>query len=257
MSDRKESYDVGPSPEIVVHLHAGDVRLKAGDEGVVKIGLSGNSEAVDAIEIEASSDTVAIRANKTRRRWFGSGSVDALVTVPPQSNIIIHNGAGDVFVGVASKDLEVHTGAGDVRIDDVDGSADLKVGSGDIRTGTIGGTARISSASGDVRIDKAQEIAVSTAAGDLHVGEVIEAARIKSATGDIRIRRFGGSDLEIKTMSGDCTIGLVAGMVVNASIKTMSGDFRNRVKSSGGEKTGTMNLTVTSFSGDVTLKSAK
>ncbi|MGI9529556.1 MAG: DUF4097 family beta strand repeat-containing protein [Acidimicrobiia bacterium] len=257
MSDRNESYDVGPNPEIVVHLHSGDVRLKAGDEGVVRIGLSGSSEAVDAIEIEASSDSVAVRSNKTRRRWYGGGSVDALVTVPPQSSIIVHNGAGDVFVGVPTRDLEVHTGAGDIRIDDVEGSADLKVGSGDIRTGSIAGTARIGSAAGDVRIDSAQEIAVSTAAGDLHVGEVVEAGRIKSATGDIRIRKFGGSDLEIKTMSGDCTIGLVSGMVVNAAIKTMSGDFRNRIKPSGGEKTGTMNLTVTSFSGDVTLKSAK
>ena len=80
---------------------------------------------------------------------------------------------------------------------------------------------------------------------------------IKSATGDIRIRKFAGTDLEIKTMSGDATIGLVPGMIVNAAIKTLSGDLRNRIKPSPGEKTGSMNLTVTSFAGDVTLKSAK
>ena len=58
-------------------------------------------------------------------------------------------------------------------------------------------------------------------------------------------------------MSGDCAIGLIPGVVVKAQIKTMSGDFRNRIKPSAGEKTGTMNLAVTSFSGDVVLKSAK
>ena len=257
MSDRIETYDVGQSPEVSLFLHAGDIRFKSGDEGSVKIELAGSTEAVDAIEIDASADSVAIRSGTTRRRWFGGGTVDATVSIPANSDVTVHNGAGDVFIGVTTKDLEVHTGSGDIRVDDVEGSADLKVGSGDIRTGDVGGTARISSASGDVRLDSANDITVSTAAGDLYVGELVDTARIKSATGDIRIRRFGGSDLEIKTMSGDCTIGLVPGMVVNAAIKTMSGDFRNRIKPSGGEKIGSMNLTVTSFSGDVTLKSAK
>jgi hypothetical protein len=58
-------------------------------------------------------------------------------------------------------------------------------------------------------------------------------------------------------MSGDCTIGLGPGMVVKTAIKTLSGDFRNRIKPSHGDRTGSMNLTVTSFAGDVTLKSAK
>ena len=89
------------------------------------------------------------------------------------------------------------------------------------------------------------------------MGEAMESARIKSATGDVRVRKFGGSDLEIKTMSGDVIVGLVSGMVVNAAIKTLSGDLRNRIKSAAGAKTGRMNLTITSFAGDVILKSAK
>lgn len=257
MSERNEAYDVGQNPEIAVYLQLGDVRVKSGSDGVVKIGLSGNGEAIDAIDIDATSDSVTIRSRSNRRRWFGGGSVDATITVPSHSDVTVHNGAGDVFVGVTTNDLEVHTGSGDMRIDDVRGSADLKVGSGDIRTGDIGGTARVGSAAGDVRIERVNDLSASTAAGDLYVAEIVETGTIKSATGDIRIRKFGGSDLEVNTMTGDCTIGLVSGMVVNAAIKTMSGDFRNRIKPSGGDKVGTMNLTVTSFSGDVTLKSAK
>ena len=107
----------------------------------------------------------------------------------------------------------------------------MKIGTGDVRAGDLGGTAKISCAAGDVRVDSANEITVATAAGDLHLGDVSETARIKSATGDIRIRKFAGTDLEIKTMSGDVSIGLIPGMVVNAAVKTMSGDFRNRIKS--------------------------
>jgi DUF4097 and DUF4098 domain-containing protein YvlB len=155
------------------------------------------------------------------------------------------------------KDLEVSTGSGDVRVEDVHGAAEVKVGSGDIRIGTVTGIARLTSASGDLRLDAGTEIIVSTAAGDLFVGDVSEVARIKSATGDIRIRRFAGTDLEIRTMSGDVSIGLVPGLVVNAAVKTLSGDFRNRVKPTSTEKTQNVTLEVTSFSGDVTLRSAK
>ncbi|MFC2153341.1 hypothetical protein ACFLQ7_01755, partial [Actinomycetota bacterium] len=70
-------------------------------------------------------------------------------------------------------------------------------------------------------------------------------------------RRFAGNDLEIKTMSGDVGIGLVPGMVVKAAVKTLSGDFRNRIEPTPGPRVGSMSLTVDSFSGDVTLSSAK
>ena len=256
MTDRTETYDVGDAPHLSIFLHAGDIRLKAGDIGSVTVALSGNADAVNEIDIDANPEGVTVRSPGKQRRWFGRGTVDALVSVPAGADVTIHNGAGDVFVGLEVNDLEVHTGAGDIRVEDVSGTTELKVGSGDIRAGAFGSSARISTASGDVRLESVGELTVSTAAGDISIGSITDSAMIKSATGDIRIRKFAGTDLEIKTMSGDVTIGLIPGMIVNAAIKTLSGDLRNRIKPSSGEKTGSMNLAVTSFAGDVTLKSA-
>lgn len=257
MSDRTETYQIDPGAHILVSLHAGDIRLKHGDDSTAVIEMSGSTDALDTIEVDATSEAVAITSTMKKRRWFGIGSVDVVVTIPDGCDLTVRLGAGDLLVGVAVNDLEVSTGSGDVRVDEVGGTADLKVGSGDMRIGTISGVGRISSASGDVRLDRGTEVTVSTAAGDLFLGSIGEAARIKSATGSIRIARFSGTDLEIRTMSGDVSIGLVPGLIVNAAIKTMSGDFRNRIKPSSVEKTGTLNLEVTSFSGDVTLRSAK
>ena len=256
MSDRKETYEVTGRPHVLLYLNSGDIRIKEGAQGAVVVAMSGNSELIDSVEIDATADTVTVRSTQKKRRWF-AGSIDTVVTVPADSDLTIHNGAGDIMLGVTVAELELHNGAGDVRGDDVQGPSEFKVGAGDIRMGALGGPAKVSSASGDIRIDKATELVVSTASGDLYLGDVNESARIKSATGDIRIRKFAGSDLEIKTMSGDCAIGLIPGVIVKAQIKTMSGDFRNRIKPSSGEKTGSMNLAVTSFSGDVVLKSAK
>lgn len=257
MSDRIDTLEVVGQPHLVIQLHAADIRLKEGDAGRIVVQMSGSSDALDSIEVDATDDTVTVRTTQRKKRWFLGGSVDVVVTLPKGANVSISLGAGDIVVGLSVGDLEVHQGSGDVRVDDVLGPTEIKVGSGDVRCANLSGTARISSAAGDVRIDTASELTVSTAAGDLYVGEITESGRIKSATGDIRIRKFSGTDLEVKTMSGDAHVALVPGMVVNASIKTMSGDFRNRIKPSSGERTGTMNLSITSFSGDVILRSAK
>lgn len=257
MSDRTETHRLDPGAHVLVSLHAGDIRFKHGDEGQAVIEMSGASDALDTVEVDATSEAIAITSTIRKRRWFGIGSVDMVITIPPACDVTVRLGSGDLLVAVAVSDLEVSTGSGDIRVEDIGGTAELKVGSGDIRIGTVSGVARISSASGDVRLDSGTDVTISTAAGDLFLGDVSEAARIKSATGDIRIRRFSGTDLEIRTMSGDVGVGLVSGLVVNAAIKTMSGDFRNRIKPSSGEKTGTLNLQITSFSGDVTLRTAK
>lgn len=257
MSDRTETYDLDPGAHVLVSLHAGDIRFKHGDASSATIEMSGSSDALDTVEVDATTEAVAITSTVRKRRWFGVGTVDMVITLPSDCDVTVRLGSGDLLVGVPVNDLEVSTGSGDIRVDDVRGTAEIKVGSGDMRVGSIAGVGRLTSASGDLRLDAGTEVTVSTAAGDLYIGEVSEVARIKSATGDIRIRRFSGTDLEIRTMSGDVGIGLIPGLVVNASVKTLSGDFRNRIKPSSVEKTRTLNLEVTSFSGDVTLRSAK
>jgi DUF4097 and DUF4098 domain-containing protein YvlB len=257
MSDRIDTYEITGDAHLVAEIHSGDIRLKEGDRGRVTVQISGSGEALDNIVVDATSDTVTVRSTAKRKRWFVGGSIDMVVTLPAGAHVALNLGAGDIQVGLATTELEINLGSGDVRADDVARSTDIKVGSGDVRCAKLNGTTRISSASGDVRLDSAAELTVSTAAGDMHVGEVTESAHLKSATGNVRVAKFSGTDLEIKTMSGDAHVAIIPGMVVNAAIKTMSGDLRNRIKASSGPRIGTMNLAITSFTGDVVLTTAK
>jgi DUF4097 and DUF4098 domain-containing protein YvlB len=255
VSDRVETYDVIGVPSIEIAVHAGDIVIRRSDEPRVKIVLSGNAEAVDLTQIDASQESISIRSRQTKGRFF-SKRVDVVVTAPPGGDLKVDVASGQVRVRIPLAELVVRTASGDIRIDETVESARIKVASGDVSLSDVVGDADVTSANGDIKIPSAGDIRVSTASGDVRIGEAARTIVVKSASGDVSVRRFGGTDIDITTMSGDVSIGLVPAMQVNASIKTLSGDFRNRIKPTDGERTGAMSLRVKSFTGDVTLRSA-
>ena len=257
MMDRIETYDVVGSPKIDITSTAGDIVVKPGTTDQVKIVLSGYTETVENTLVEASADAVVVRsrAGNRSRRLF-SRAMDITVTVPEGASLRVKSGSGDVRIRLGLDDVEVSSGSGDVRIDNEAGDVRVKIGSGRVVIAGAVRDATVTSVSGDVSIGYATDAVVKTASGTLVLGTVNGSARIKSASGDVKVREFRGSDLTISTMSGDTIIYLAPGRVVEARIKTLSGDFRNKVKPSSEEKTSKMSLDVKSFSGDVTLRTA-
>ena len=255
MSDRVETYDVSAVPSIDIAAQSGDIVIKPSDEPRVKIVLTGNAEAVDLMQIDASPESISIRSRHTKGRFF-SKRVDMVVSAPPGGYLKIDLASGQIRVRMPLAELVVTTASGDIRVDKTVGLVKVKVASGDVSLSDVVGDADVTSANGDIKIPSAGDVTVSTASGDVRIGEATRTITIKSASGDVNVKKFGGSDLDITTMSGDIGIGLVSGLQVNASVKTLSGDFRNRIKATEGERTGSMSLRVKSFTGDVTLRSA-
>ena len=255
MSDRVEIYDVTGAPAIEIVNQAGDIAIRRSDEPRVKIVLRGNAEAVAATQIDASPESISIRARHSSGRFF-SKTVDVIVSAPPGGYLKVDLATGQVRVRIPLKEAVVTTASGDVRLDKTVGRASITVASGDVLVSDVTGEAEVSAASGDVRIAKAGDVVVNTASGGVRIDEAERTISIKSASGDVNVKRFGGSDLDINTMSGNATIGLIPGMEVRAKIRTLSGDFRNRIKPMECERTDSMSLRVKSFSGDVTLKTA-
>ncbi len=255
MSERTVTFDVVGSPAIDISSYNGDIVVKEGTNARVTVVLSGSDEAVDAVAIEASEDHVAVVAKQLKRRLFAKG-VDISVTAPAGGSLKIDTGAGAVRVRLPMGEVAIRAASGDIRLDRPVGELTLHVASGDSYISDVHGEATIESASGDVRLRSAKYLRVNTASGDVQVHEVGRTARIKSASGDVIVRRFAGTELEVSTMSGDARLGLVPGMEVKASIKTLSGTIHNKITSTPGERAGTMSLEFSSFSGDVTLRNA-
>ncbi len=258
MTERCETYDVSEAPRIEISSAAGDVLIKQWDENRVKVVLSGQPEAVEKAIIEASHDTVSIRSRSdSRGRRFFARAMDVTVTAPPGGTIHVRSGSGDVRVRLRASGVDINAASGDVRIEEDVDDVRVKVASGGVSIAHVNGDVEVVSASGEVEVEHAADVHVSSASGSIIVGTVERTARLKSASGDVKVRDFRGSDLVVKTMSGDAILGLAPGRVVEARVKTLSGDFRNRIEPSCGDKTGRMTLVVTSFSGDVILLSAR
>jgi len=258
MTDRVVKFDVDGAPTIDVSIAAGNVIVRSGTEGKVKVTLSGASEMVEGASVDITPDSVTIRSPRQERgRRFSSKAMDVAINVPDGVRVRVRIGSGDVRIRVDAEDVDISSGKGDVRIDKVTGYARIKVASGDINVTRCDGEFNAKSASGDIRVDHVRGATVKTASGDVVIGQADDIAQVRSASGNVKVRDFRGSDLDISTMSGNVFVGLASGRTVEASIKTLSGDFRNKVKPGAGERTGTMALNVSSFSGDITLTSAK
>lgn len=255
MTDRIETYDVTGVPSIEIVGQTGDIVVRPSDEQRVRVVLRGDPEAVEATQIDASPGSVSVRSRVSESRFFNK-SVDVIVTTPPGSYLKVDLAAGQVRVRVPLAEATINTGSADVRIGEPVGSATIKVASGDVSLKEVAGDAFVASASGSIKIPKARHVIVNTASGNVRIGEAERTISVKSASGDVTVKRFGGTEIDVATMSGDATIGLAPGIEVRASIKTLSGDFRNRIKPVECERTESMALRVKSFSGNVTLRSA-
>jgi DUF4097 and DUF4098 domain-containing protein YvlB len=220
----------------------------------VRVVLRGNAEAVELTQIDASPELISIRSGQFKGR-FSTKRVDVMVFAPPGGYLRVDLGAGQVRVRIPLAEVSITTGSGDVRIGEIVGTARIKVASGDVSISDVVGEADVTTASGNVKIQHAGDIAVNTASGFVRIGEAERSISVKSASGDVKVKRFGGSDVEITTMSGDASVGLLPGMDVRASVKTLSGDFRNRIRPTEGDRIGAMSLRIKSFTGDVTLRS--
>jgi DUF4097 and DUF4098 domain-containing protein YvlB len=258
MSERVVKVDVDGPPAIDVSVSAGNVIVRPGNDDEVKVILTGAAEVVDEASVDVTPDSVTVRSSsqKPSRRFF-SKSMDVAISVPAGVRVRVAIASGDVRIRVDAEDVEVNSSRGDIRIDKVAKDVRIKAASGDVTVSRCGREFSVSSASGDIRVDHAVDAVIKSASGDVVMGRVDGLARIRTASGDVKVRNYQGIDLDISTMSGDVFVGLAAGRTVGASIKTLSGDFRNKIKPANGERTGAMALSISSFSGDVTLTSVK
>lgn len=155
-------------------------------------------KAFDAVSVQFDEepDEIDLEINQERGGWgflawlFGPGkaNVTVLATCPPDF------------------DLEIETGSGDVRITGISGDLAAETGSGDIQAVTAGGALDAKTGSGDIQLDGfSGAIDLVTGSGDINASGAFSAFDLKTGSGDIVLRSVLSpeSDSEAKAASGD------------------------------------------------------
>ncbi|MBI4885348.1 MAG: DUF4097 family beta strand repeat protein [Actinobacteria bacterium] len=216
---RTEQFQVGERTSLDIEVRTGAVEVRAGAAGRASAALDG--DRADEWDVTQLGDSLSIQP--ADRRGSRARTIRVLVEVPIGSDVEVRTVSADVTLGGSLGTARVHTVSGDVRVDTVS-RLDLNCVSGDLAAGSVGGDASVTTVSGDVTIRKvAGRLNVSTASGDLRVAHAADDVTIGTASGDVRVDRTDGASVVVRSLSGDVTVGLPAGIRVEPDISTLSG----------------------------------
>ncbi len=254
MSDRIETFEVGDTVRIIAATRSGDITAIRGEQGAVRVVIDGAGAA--NYEIDQIGDVISVEPRRKGR--FLSSSADIILSVPSAANLELSCTSGDINVQTPVIELRASVASGDVRVDTVENVCRINSASGDIRVNrTL--DAEINTASGTVRMGTiVRSLRLNAASGNIYVDDVGETAICKVASSDVRINRFDGSEMRLKTMSGDLHLGIPPRRTIDLDFTSLSGKLRNKLpKSDGSPSEKALSISVAAVSGDVTLVGAK
>lgn len=256
MSERTERFEVAGSPRLVLRVPAGEVRVVDGKPGEVLLRLRADARSLSRVAVERDGDTINIGPEGSGFGHWPSLEVEIAVGAAPQ--VRARFGSADLALRATVGSLEVAGASGNVTAGAVEGPLTVRLASGDLEAESAGDRVNVVTASGRVRIRQARgSVEVKSASGDIVLGDVGGDCTARAASGRVLVARFGGSQFEAKTVSGDVQVGVPAGRRYSLSLQTLSGDlstdFPVSVEGSGAAS----RIAITSVSGDIRITAAR
>jgi hypothetical protein len=237
-----------------IDVVVGDVRIRAGDYGAVRVDVvptdASNQEDVKAAEgtrVEYADEQLLVKAPKHRswRPRTAGGSIDLTVELPagssvrgtgqmadfacdgPLADCRIKTGLGRIVVYEAGTP-NLKSGIGDVTVERASGHADINVGSGDVRAGDLGATAVIKNSNGDTWVGAAEgDLRINAANGDIAVDRAAATVVAKSSNGDVRLGRAARGSVVLETGLGDVEVGIPEGTAAWLDVRASAGQVQN------------------------------
>lgn len=249
--NRREEFSVGDRAAIAVEIRTGSVEIRAGAPGRIVVALDGPD--VDRWDIAQLGDSVSV---ESARGGWRSRSTRVLVEVPVGTDVDVRSASADVALSGEFGATRIKSASGDVRV----GSAarlDIDTASGDASATAVVAATSCNTASGDVELGHVGgRLMVSTASGDVRVAAADDDVEIGSASGDVRVGWCGGSNITVKSISGDVVVGLPPGIRVEPDLTTLSGrtHLPKPSRSSSTESRRVVRVGLRTVSGDITIR---
>jgi hypothetical protein len=225
----EQSFEVGEAPRLEIDNFAGRVTVRAGEPGemrliAVKQGPPGSN--LDRVQVEVSKLASGLLIRTRKPSILSNTSVQLDVTVPADTQLDLHSGAGNTDVRGFRSDVKVDIGAGDVIIADLAGDLDAHTGSGSVTIDGASGRIQADTGSGSVRITSvAGELDAHTGSGSMEVREASGPARLDSGSGSLTYEGDPEGECRFETGSGSITLRLPADLNMEVELDTGSGSI--------------------------------
>jgi len=261
------SFHTPEPPRLRVRVPAGTITVEAGDtsETTVELRPLRDDEAtLDALEratVEQHGDRIVVEIGKAGWGIFGrSPQIAVQVSCPHGTSLECDTASADLVSSGRLGDVEVKSASADVVLGHVAGTLAVNSASGDVRIDELDGDGRVNTVSGDARIGEAHgELAANTVSGDLELGEAHRDVSAQTVSGDQRLRAIRAGEIKLKSVSGDVSVGVVAGTRLFIDASSTSGEVSSElpVGDSPGEGDDTeAELRVKTVSGDIAVTRA-
>jgi hypothetical protein len=249
----------GEVPAIEVRNLAGTVTVE-GREGVDDIAVdiraldSAAEQLLDRVDLFFTAGR--LRIVTPERRMLRTPQFAITVTTPPDAAVRVATGSADTALRGRLGEAELTSASGDITVEQC-AALQLRTASGDTRIGRVAGRVTAGSASGDLRVDVAAGLTSRTASGDVSAEEVSGDVSVTTASGDVSLGRVGEGAVDVKTVSGDCEVGVVPGLRVWMDLSSISGRMDSQLTEddgAAGDGPAQLSLTLRSVSGDLRIR---
>jgi hypothetical protein len=174
----EQTFGVGKAPYLDLTNFAGTVRVRAGEDDLIRIvatkRASGTS-ALDRINVSMSKDQDRVTVRTTKRNNLSNASVDLEIVAPARTELKLVTGAGTIDIRELSGPIDAHTGAGTIVVTGTTGAVQLGTGAGTIQyQGTPAGYCSFETGAGDIRLslpaDPDVRVDLNTGLGSIDLG---------------------------------------------------------------------------------------
>ena len=232
-----QTFQVDGPVRVSVACPVGDVRVATTDAPHAEVDVQAlrnddaTREAVANTRVELlDGRDLVIEVPRREGSFFGrEPRIRVDVKVPNDSTLAFTTASADVQATGRYAEVRGKTASGDVTVADA-GTVRIESASGDLRVEEVRGEAGLKATSGDIRLGHvAGRLDAAVVSGDMEVRAADNGATVQAVSGDISLVAVAQGDVDVKSVSGDVSVGVPQGTRVHIDVSTVSGDLKSDV----------------------------
>ncbi len=204
----EQTFTVGSDTTLQVETQGGDITLKPGTAGRIRVVAKQKIRTKDESEVDALLEEMTFRLEQAE------GKVVAVAKHERKGSWFFWRGSPvevdfDVYVPEALAAVRLVTSGGDIKVERLKGELNARTSGGDIELGRIDGPVDARTSGGDIDVEELTgRASLATSGGDIEVERALHILRAATSGGDIEVRFVGPlqGDSSLKTSGGDVEV---------------------------------------------------